>query len=182
LSKNNKNEEEAIKQDEEVIKQQEEEEIVTEEVPEEVDELTQLKQELTNKEDELLRARAEMANMHKRFATERQALQKYRSQDLASKILPSLDNIERALALPELSEAVAKGLQMIQESLINALKEEGIEEIPAENATFDPNLHQAVQTVEKTDDQASDTIVQVLQKGYKLQDRVLRPSMVIVTQ
>lgn len=155
---------------------------IVEETVEEVDELTQLKQEIENKDDELLRARAEMANMHKRFASERQSLQKYRSQDLGTKILPSLDNLERALALPEISESVAKGLEMIQESLLNAFKEEGIEEIPAENQPFDPNLHQAVQTVEKSEEQESDTVVQVLQKGYKLQDRILRPSMVIVAQ
>jgi molecular chaperone GrpE len=62
------------------------------------------------------------------------------------------------------------------------LKEEGIEEIPAEGEPFDPNLHQAVQTVPATEDVPADTIVTVLQKGYKLHDRVLRASMVIVAQ
>ena len=61
-------------------------------------------------------------------------------------------------------------------------KEEGIEEIPAMGETFDPNLHQAVQTVPASEETPADTIVEVLQKGYKLQDRVLRPSMVIVAQ
>ena len=68
------------------------------------------------------------------------------------------------------------------ESLRQALKEEGIEEIPAEGAMFDPNLHQAVQTVPASDETPADTIVTVLQKGYKLHDRVLRASMVIVAQ
>ena len=63
---------------------------------------------------------------------------------------------------------------MVLESLRQALKEEGIEEIPAEGETFDPNLHQAVQTVPATEDVPADTIVTVLQKGYKLHDRVLR--------
>ncbi|MDR1567932.1 MAG: nucleotide exchange factor GrpE [Streptococcaceae bacterium] len=169
------------KKNEEAVEVTQEEEVVDETL-EVVDEVEQLKQTLEEKEDELLRARAEMANMHKRFATERQALQKYRSQDLATKILPSLDNIGRALALPELPESVAKGLKMVEDSLLNALKEAGVEEIAAENQAFDPNLHQAVQTTEKSDGQESDTIVQVLQKGYQLQDRVLRPSMVVVAQ
>ena len=75
-----------------------------------------------------------------------------------------------------------KGVEMVLESLRQALKEEGIEEIPAEGETFDPNLHQAVQTVPATEDVPADTIVTVLQKGYKLHDRVLRASMVIVAQ
>jgi molecular chaperone GrpE len=157
----------------------------SEEVVETVDELTQLKQEIESKEDELLRARAEMSNMHKRFASERQTLQKYRSQDLATKILPSLDNLERALqseVADEAGESLKKGILMVQESLLHALQEEGVELIEAENAAFDPNLHHAVQTVDASDEHPADTVVQVLQKGYKLQDRVLRPSMVVVAQ
>ncbi|MBS7576218.1 MULTISPECIES: nucleotide exchange factor GrpE [unclassified Enterococcus] len=157
----------------------------SEEAVETVDELTQLKQEIESKEDELLRARAEMSNMHKRFAGERQTLQKYRSQDLATKILPSLDNLERALqseVTDEAGESLKKGILMVQESLLHALQEEGVELIEAENADFDPNLHHAVQTVAASDEQPTDTVVQVLQKGYKLHDRVLRPSMVVVAQ
>ena len=75
-----------------------------------------------------------------------------------------------------------KGVEMTLASLQQALKEEGIEEIPAAGETFDPNFHQGVQTVEASDDVPANTIVQVLQKGYKLHDRVLRPSMVVVAQ
>lgn len=71
---------------------------------------------------------------------------------------------------------------MVLESLKQALKEEGIEKIPAKGEVFDPNLHQAVQTVPATEELPADTIVEVLQEGYKLHDRVLRPTMVIVAQ
>lgn len=130
-------------------------------------------------ENKYLRAHAEMQNIQRRANEERQQLQKYRSQDLAKAILPALDNIERALAVEGLTDDVKKGLEMIQESLINALKEEGIEEIAADGA-FDHNYHMAIQTLPADDEHPADTIAQVFQKGYKLHDRILRPAMVVV--
>ena len=130
-------------------------------------------------ENKYLRAHAEMQNIQRRANEERQQLQKYRSQDLAKAILPSLDNLERALAVEGLTDDVKKGLEMVQESLIHALKEEGIEEIPADGE-FDHNHHMAIQTVPADDEHPADTIAQVFQKGYKLHERVLRPAMVVV--
>lgn len=175
------------KKHEEDIKPQEEntetEEVVTESV-----EATEASQEVTALADALakaeefenkyLRAHAEMQNIQRRANEERQQLQKYRSQDLAKAILPSLDNIERALAVEGLTDDVKKGLEMVQESLAQALKEEGIEEVEVE--TFDHNLHMAVQTLPADDEHPADTIAQVFQKGYKLHERLLRPAMVIV--
>lgn len=151
----------------------------------EVSETDALKNELNEMEDKFLRARAEIANMSNRFKNERELLVRYRSQDLGKKILPAMDNLERAMAIEvddEQGASLKKGISMVHESLLNALKEEGIEEIPAVGEAFDPNLHQAVQTVPAGDGVESDTIVEVLQKGYKLQDRVLRASMVVVAQ
>ncbi|MGX7132461.1 nucleotide exchange factor GrpE [Enterococcus songbeiensis] len=136
-------------------------------------------------EDQFLRARAEIANITTRNRNEREQLQKYRSQDLAKKLLPAIDNLERAMAAEVSDDQGAnlkKGVDMVLEGIRFALKEEGIEEIPAAGEMFDPNVHQAVQTIPAGDDVATDTIVEVLQKGYKLHDRVLRPSMVIVAQ
>ncbi|WP_288962183.1 nucleotide exchange factor GrpE [uncultured Streptococcus sp.] len=130
-------------------------------------------------ENKYLRAHAEMQNIQRRANEERQQLQKYRSQDLAKAILPALDNIERALAVEGLTDDVKKGLEMIQESLINALKEEGIEEIAADGE-FNHNFHMAIQTMPADDEHPADTIAQVFQKGYKLHDRILRPAMVVV--
>ncbi|MBP1044794.1 nucleotide exchange factor GrpE [Enterococcus sp. BWM-S5] len=148
-------------------------------------EVDTLKNELNEMEDKFLRARAEIANMSNRFKNERELLVRYRSQDLGKKILPAMDNLERAMAIEvddEQGASLKKGISMVHESLLHALKEEGIEEIPAVGEPFDPNLHQAVQTVPADEGVASDTIVEVLQKGYKLQDRVLRASMVVVAQ
>ncbi|MGT2925311.1 nucleotide exchange factor GrpE [Streptococcus caviae] len=154
---------------------------VTEEAIEETPENKELQEALDRAEDfenKYLRAHAEMQNVQRRANEERQSLQKYRSQDLAKKILPSLDNLERALAVEGLTDDVKKGLEMVQESLIQALKEEGVEEVELEN--FDPNLHMAVQTLEADEEHPADSIAQVLQKGYKLHERLLRPAMVVV--
>ncbi|EHI70757.1 nucleotide exchange factor GrpE [Streptococcus ictaluri] len=129
-------------------------------------------------ENKYLRAHAEMQNIQRRANEERQSLQRYRSQDLAKKILPSLDNLERALAVESLTDDVKKGLEMVQESLVQALKEEGIEEVSVES--FDHNLHMAVQTLPADEEHPADSIAQVFQKGYKLHERLLRPVMVVV--
>lgn len=148
----------------------------------EVEELTSKFNEM---EDKFLRARAEIANMSNRNKNEREQLVRYRSQDLGKKLLPAIDNLERALATEVTDDqgaSLKKGVEMVLESLTVALKEEGITEIKAEGETFDPNLHQAVQTVPAEGDVEPDTVVNVLQKGYQLHDRVLRPAMVIVAQ
>ena len=154
------------------------------EIPE-VSEVEDLTNKFSEMEDKFLRARAEIANMSNRNKNEREQLIRYRSQDLGKKLLPAIDNLERALATEvtdDQSASLKKGVEMVLESLTVALKEEGITEIKAEGETFDPNLHQAVQTVPAEDDVAPETIVNVLQKGYQLHDRVLRPAMVVVAQ
>lgn len=161
------------------------EESIAEEVDPILSEVEDLKKQVDQMEDKFLRASAEIANITSRNRNERELLQKYRSQDLAKKVLPALDNLERAMAIEakdEHSQNLKKGVEMVLESLRHALKEEGIEEIPAKGETFDPTLHQAVQTMPAQEGQEADTIVEELQKGYKLYDRVLRPSMVIVAQ
>ena len=152
---------------------------------EEVSEVDELKIKLDEMEDKFLRVSAELANIVQRNRNERELIQKYRSQDLGKKLLPVIDNLERAIAAEvtdEHSISLKKGVEMVLESLNVALKEEGIEEIPAKGEQFDPNIHQAVQIVPVSEGVEADTIVEVLQKGYKLQDRVLRASMVIVAQ
>ncbi len=150
-----------------------------------ISEVDDLKAQLDEMEDKYLRASAELTNMNNRFRNERQTMQKYRSQDLGKKLLPAIDNLERAVAIEvegEQNESLKKGVEMTLESLRSAMQEEGIEEISAQGETFDPALHQAVQTAPATEDQPAETVVEVLQKGYKLYDRVLRASMVVVAQ
>lgn len=181
------NEEHVAPIDEDVTAAEEEqqEEIVEETTVEEVDPVKELEESLSEMEDKFLRAQAEIANMRNRFQKEREGLLKYRSQDLGKELLTALDNLERALDIEvseETGESLKKGIEMVYESFIVALKNAGIEEIKALGETFDPNVHQAVQTVPLEEGQQADEVVTVLQKGYELHDRVLRPSMVIVAQ
>ncbi len=162
---------------EEVLEEVEAAEEMAEETPEK-SELDLANERAEDFENKYLRAHAEMQNIQRRANEERQSLQRYRSQDLAKKILPSLDNLERALQVEGLTEDVKKGIEMVRDSLIQALKEEGVEEVSLES--FDPNLHMAVQTVPADEDNPADSIAQVLQKGYKLHERLLRPAMVVV--
>ncbi|HFH8885588.1 TPA: nucleotide exchange factor GrpE [Streptococcus agalactiae] len=173
---------EEIKKDDlqEEVEATETEETV-EEVIEEIPEKSEL--ELANEradefENKYLRAHAEMQNIQRRSSEERQQLQRYRSQDLAKAILPSLDNLERALAVEGLTDDVKKGLEMTRDSLIQALREEGVEEVEVDS--FDHNFHMAVQTLPADDEHPADSIAEVFQKGYKLHERLLRPAMVVV--
>ena len=130
-----------------------------------------LQAQIAEKDDQYLRAQAEIQNMTKRFAKEREGLLKYDGQDLAKGILPVLDNLKRALEI-----------EVVHDHLEKALQDHGVTEIDALNKPFDPQTSQAVQTVPVADGQTPDTVVQVLQAGYVLKDRVLRPAMVIVAQ
>ncbi|UZN41302.1 nucleotide exchange factor GrpE [Lactobacillus sp. IBH004] len=147
--------------------------------------LTQLQKEKDDLEDKFLRSQAEMQNMQNRYNKERAQLIKYESQSLAKDVLPAMDNLERALATKvddEASKQLKKGVQMTLDSLVKAMKDHGISEIIAEGVKFDPNLHQAVQTVAAENDDQKDHVVRVLQKGYLYKDRTLRPAMVVVAQ
>ncbi|MEE6711551.1 nucleotide exchange factor GrpE [Pediococcus acidilactici] len=148
--------------------------------PAEFKKITAERDELSNK---YIRAQAEIVNMRRRNEKEQASLLKYDGQKLAKAILPALDNLERALTVEaEHSEQLLKGVEMVQKDLLKALKENDIAEIEADGQKFDPNLHQAVQTVPADDDHPADTVVKVFQKGYILKDRVLRPAMVVVAQ
>ena len=163
----------------------EELEATTEEEVVEVSVEDTLKKELDEMEDKFLRAQAEIANMRNRHNKEREDAAKYRVQDLAKGLLTSLDNLDRALeaeTTDEQSESMKKGVEMVREGMLHALKESGVEEIASLGEVFDPNKHQAIQTVSVQEVQKGDEIVQVLQKGYILHERVLRPAMVIVAQ
>lgn len=144
--------------------------------------------ELENKLDELesryLRTQADFDNVKKRHVAELDAKQKYRSQSLAQDLLPALDSFEKALATKAEHEEVKqilKGMEMVYNQILVAFEKEGIEVIPAVGEQFDPNFHQAVMQ-DSDESAASNEITAELQKGYKLKDRVIRPSMVKVNQ
>lgn len=143
------------------------------------------KQKSAEMEDKYLRAEAEIQNMHTRFEKEQATLIKYDGQQLAKDILPVIDNLERALAVEaddEAARGIKKGVQMTFDHLQDALKRNNVTELGTVGEKFDPTKHQAVQTVPASDDQPAETVAQVLQKGYQLKDRVLRPAMVVVAQ
>ena len=173
--------EEALEEEAEVI----EDDSTQEELSKEEEYLQELEDKNNQLEDQLLRLQAEMQNIQRRNAKERQDAAKYRSQKLAGALLETLDNLERALALEvetQEAEAVKKGVQMAYDQFIQAFNNENITVIDPQGEAFDPNYHQAVSTVPTQEDQAADTVVNVLQKGYLLEDRVIRPAMVIVAQ
>ncbi|WP_322348862.1 nucleotide exchange factor GrpE [Jeotgalibaca ciconiae] len=156
-----------------------------EEVEETVSEIEQLTKELEETQDRYLRVQAELANIQKRNAKERQDAAKYRSQVLANELLPVVDNLERALEIEVEDEKalnLKKGVEMVYNSFVEALKSEGIEVINPVNEPFDPNFHMSIQVQALEEGQEADTVVSVVQKGYSLKDRVLRPAMVIVAQ
>jgi molecular chaperone GrpE len=136
-------------------------------------------------EDKFLRSQAEIQNMNNRHKKEVAGMLKYDGQKLATEILPVLDNLERALnveATDDSSKQLKKGIEMVQQHMVKALEDNHVKAIDNAGEKFDPAVAQAVQTVPADDDHKKDTVVQVLQKGYKLEDRVLRPAMVVVAQ
>lgn len=147
-------------------------------------EVNQLKAQVEQLEDQTLRLQAEMANIQRSNQRDRQEAAKYRSQFLAKPLVEAMDNMERALAIEAKSEegqAIHKGVEMVYEQILKAFKDEHIEQIDPINQAFDPNFHQAVTTQPVQEGQKADQVVKVLQKGYVLNDRVIRPAIVIVS-
>lgn len=147
--------------------------------------ITDLQKKVDELEDQNLRAQAEIQNMHQRHEKERATQAKYAAQKLGTAILPVVDNLERALDVKTDDEAgtqLHKGVEMVLEHLQQALQENEIKSVGKVGETFDPTVHQAVQTMPADKDHQADTITQVLQKGYCLKDRTIRPAMVIVAK
>nr|WP_242597024.1 nucleotide exchange factor GrpE [Macrococcus canis] len=163
------------------------EESVVSEAPvedESTDPVAELEAKLEQSEEKYLRLYAEFENYKKRTRQELDTERTYRAQSVLRDILPAIDNIERALAQQGESDefkSLHKGVEMVYESLLHSLKENGLEVIEALDAPFDPNLHQAVMQ-DSDSSKDSGIVLEELQKGYKLKERVLRPSMVKVNE
>ena len=160
----------------------EEEEEIVEDINEE-SEIEKLSKEIDKLKNDYARAYADTENLKKRLTAEAEQTRKYRIQSFAKEILPVIDNLERALAtqVHESDKSFKKGIEMTYNQLLNALKNEGVEEIDCLNQPFDPNLEQAIMQ-EKKEDVDSGIVIQILQKGYVLKDRILRPAMVKVSE
>ncbi len=137
-------------------------------------------------EDELLRSKAEFINYRKRLEEEQARLLKFCNEDLIKETLPILDNFERAISMDDtnLDDEVSKflsGFKMIYCNFVNVLKNYGVVEIDGNNKPFDPIYHEAIMT-EKREDVAPGMVLEVLQKGYILKGKVIRPAMVKVSE
>jgi len=147
-----------------------------------------LQEELRTLKEDKIRVLAEMENLRKRFDREKIDSIKYGSINFARDILSPGDNLERALSAinqeedhPQSIKNLIEGLKMVQKEFSSALEKNGISKINSTNEKFDPNLHQAMMEVER-DDLDEGIVVQEIQTGYMMHDRLLRPAMVGVSK
>jgi len=174
-----KPQEQEVKQDE--LEEKEEE---INEKSEENDELAKCQEELQEYKDKYLRAHADFENTKKRIEREKQTALTYANESFARDLLSVLDTFENAIASiekidsanQESLEKIKEGMVLTYEQLLSVLKKHGVEEVACEGE-FDHNLHQVVMQ-EESNKHKSGEIVKVLQKGYKLKDRLLRAAMV----
>ncbi|USS89570.1 nucleotide exchange factor GrpE [Fructilactobacillus cliffordii] len=148
-------------------------------------EVAKLQEQLDGAQNDYLRSQAEIQNMQKRNQKEVSEMAKYGPQQLAKDIVPALDDLTRALDVQvddESGQQLKTGIEMVVKHLDKALTDNDIHAVDEVGVQFDPEIHQAVQTVPASDEHPADTVVQVLQTGYRLADRVIRPAMVIVAQ
>ncbi|MCA1292966.1 nucleotide exchange factor GrpE [Paenibacillus sp. alder61] len=146
-------------------------------------ELEKLRAEAEEHKQRLLRTQADFDNFRRRTLKEKEELGKYASAKLITELLPVIDNFERALSTTaentDLS-SYAKGVEMIFRQLEGILKTEGLTAMEPVGTPFNPEFHQAIMQVE-SDEYEEGTVVEVVQKGYLLKDKVLRPAMVKVS-
>lgn len=157
-------------------------EVVEEELKEEKQDIEEkLKAEVEEWKGAYLRSQADFQNFTKRKEKEIDELRKFSSEKIITKFLGSLDNLERAMEASNESkdfDSLLKGIEMITRNLKDIINSEGVEEIKAEGI-YDPVYHHAV-SVENTEEYKEDEIVRVLQKGYIMKGKVIRPAMVTV--
>ena len=147
-----------------------------------------LKEEIKTLKEEKIRVLAEMENLRKRFDREKIDSIKYGSVNFARDILSPGDNLERALSAinqeeehPQSIKNLIEGLLMVKKELSTALEKNGITKIESLDKKFDPNLHQAMMEIENNDLEEG-IVVQEIQTGYMMHDRLLRPAMVGVSK
>ena len=149
-----------------------------------------LEEKLKNTHEKLLRTMAEMENQRRRFEKEKQEAFEFGGFNFASESLLLIDNIDRAIISFKNDEGlknnkdlnkIIDGIEVVKKDLVSIFKKNGIESIECINKKFDPNFHQAMLEVEDNTKEPG-TVVQEIQKGYMMKDRLLRPSLVSVTK
>jgi len=186
-NENNESETENEIEEENISENHEENEETIEEDIEETAE-DKLKEEVKTLKEEKIRVLAEMENLRKRFDREKVDSIKYGSVNFARDILSPGDNLERALSsinkeddYPQSIKNLIEGLLMVKKELSTVLEKNGITKIDTLNKKFDPNLHQAMMEIEN-DNLDEGVVVQEIQTGYMMHDRLLRPAMVGVSK
>lgn len=147
--------------------------------------LEKLNQEIQSEKEKALRAFAELENFRKRSQQEVESFKKYASEKVILEFLPILDSFvlacDHAQKESGQKNSVIDGFVLIQRQLVSALERLNVSPIEALDQPFNPNFHQAI-SQQKVEGKTSGTIIQEVQKGYKLHDRVLRPSLVIIAE
>jgi molecular chaperone GrpE len=144
-------------------------------------ELQKLKAERDSLLDRLARAQAEFENARRRASKEQQDFRDYATVDTVKSLLPVIDSFERALLVKSEPADFRSGVELIYKQLQDALAKIGVRPIPAKGEPFDPHVHEAIEMVE-TSDADDHEVLEELQRGYKLKDRLVRPAMVKVAK
>lgn len=147
--------------------------------------LSQSEQSAEEAKDRAVRAVAEMENVRRRSAQDIEKAHKFALEKFANELLTTVDNLERALAVAAEAEQInsnfLEGIELTHKSLLNTLNKFGVEAVGEEGEVFNPDLHQAM-SMQAVEGKENNTILAVMQKGYTLSGRLLRPAMVMVVK
>lgn len=145
------------------------------------DKMEELERQVEEKEDKYKRLQAEYSNYIRRTQEEKRTIGIFANEKIITELIPVIDSMERAMdAFADKEDDMYKGIELVHKQLIDCLQKFEVEEIKALNEDFDPNLHLAVMQ-ESVDGVEPNKVVMVLQKGYKLNTKVIRPTMVKVS-
>ena len=143
--------------------------------------MEELQKQIDEKDDKYKRLQAEYSNYMRRTQQEKETIGLFANEKIIGELIPVLDSMERAIdACTDKEDNMYKGIELVHKQLIDCLQKFGVEEIAALNEEFDPNLHLAVMQ-ESVEGVEANKVVMVLQKGYKLKTKVIRPTMVKVS-
>jgi len=149
------------------------------------EEIASLHQQLADHKDMVLRAQAEVQNARRRAQQDVEKAHKFGVEKLIKELLPVVDNLERAIGTidseHEAHKAIVEGIELTHKSFIDTLTKSGVEVINPAGEPFDPELHQAMTQVPNGDVEPN-TVLDVFQKGYRLNGRLVRPAMVVVSK
>lgn len=169
-------------EDQEVVTKAEDETELTAEEASPEEQVASLQAELEEAKAQVLYVKAEGENIRRRSADDVDKARKFALEKFSSELLSVMDSLDSALAVDSATvESYKDGVELTAKQLLSVFEKFNITSInPASEEKFDPNMHQAIQTVES--EQEANTVVSVLQKGYSLNDRIIRPALVVVSK